>query len=185
MISSLQDWQWALLEVLLIIILQRVEERLYWLTSTFATLLNSLKAKAAHWGIRTSAESFDRAAANCYWLSGGSERLLLMIKSRWKRLREVIAHRLPLWWLSTDQSFFQRWGMWKNKGQANATGTRCAVLSIASLLSWASVSMDYPTSPPPGLLISPALPFLKKATSLRQLKTSRGRAEHTHHDSWW
>lgn len=36
------------LEVLLIIILQREEERLYWLTSTFATLLNSLKAKATH-----------------------------------------------------------------------------------------------------------------------------------------
>lgn len=46
MISSLQDWQRALLEVLLIIILQRKEEKLNWLTSTFATLLNSLKSKA-------------------------------------------------------------------------------------------------------------------------------------------
>lgn len=61
----INSWQWALLEVLLIIILQREEDRLYWLTSTFATLLNSLEAKATQ--ILTSAESFDRAAANHYW----------------------------------------------------------------------------------------------------------------------
>lgn len=73
MTSSLQDWQWALVEVFLIIILQREEERLDWLTSTLATLLNSLKAQAAQWRNPTSAESFDEAAANRYQLSGGSE----------------------------------------------------------------------------------------------------------------
>lgn len=65
----ISSWQEALLDVLLITILQREgeeeEDRLHWLTSTFATLLNPLEANTTQ--IVTSAESFDGAAANHYW----------------------------------------------------------------------------------------------------------------------
>lgn len=62
----ISSWQEALLDVLLITILPREEEdRLYWLASTFATLLNPLEANTTQ--IVTSAESFDGAAANHYW----------------------------------------------------------------------------------------------------------------------
>lgn len=52
------------MEVISVIILQREEDRLFWLTFVFATLLNSLEAKAT--SILTSAESFDKAASSYY-----------------------------------------------------------------------------------------------------------------------
>lgn len=97
-----------------------------------------------------------------------------------KKLREVVAHRLPLWWLSTDRSLFRRWGMWKNKGQADATVACCAALSIASLLSWASVFMDKTTCPPPGLLISPALPYPKKIKDQPATMKNKQREDRAH-----
>lgn len=133
MISSLQDWQRARLEFVLIIILQRAGERWNWLTFTFATLLNSLKAKANRWRIPTSAESFDEAAALLYqhtWLNldektktGHSSQTALVVIKHWLQLF------LPMRYV-------------KEQRASHATHTCRAALSIASLLSWASVFTD-------------------------------------------
>ncbi len=157
MISSLQDWQRALLEVVLIIILQRGEDRLNWLTSTFATLLNS-EGSEGYWHLQNHLMGLQQTVTDClvslnayyWWLNvdgkskrGYSSQTAFM----------MIRHRLEL---IPAMRYVN-----KQRASQRNSDMLCRVEHSITFV----VSREFMYSqhvPPPGLLIAPALLFIGK-----------------------
>lgn len=90
------------------------EDRLYWLTFTFATLLNSLEAKAAQ--ILTSAESFDRPVVNYYWC-------LVVVNAYWC-------------WFNPNKRFIWRLIWWFNVQSCVIWSSVAVSSQLIPMVSW-------------------------------------------------
>lgn len=134
---SHQCWQWALLEVLPLLERRRqvILAHVYFCNISQLSWGKSNPDTDICWIIW-------RAAANHYWCLVALNAYEWWFYFRWKRLREVFAHRLTLTMIE------KQWLMWKRRRATWHSSDMLCIVKHTSVLWCALVFLYRPTCPP-------------------------------------